>query len=164
MKTVDFFGHKISRLILGDNPFNGWSYIPDEVSSEEMKAFYTDEKEIETLFAAEALGIQTMLPLSWPRTCGVLSEYYKRGGTMNLIFQGIASETPQENADHARQFAPHALAVYRNGSTLDYCCETGKFDEIRNTIKAYRDSGLIVGLASHVPSSIARAEDENWGV
>jgi hypothetical protein len=27
LATVDFFGSQISRLILGDNPFNGHSYI-----------------------------------------------------------------------------------------------------------------------------------------
>ena len=36
MKYVDFYGNKVSKLIIGDNPFNGHSYIPEFVSKEEM--------------------------------------------------------------------------------------------------------------------------------
>ena len=36
MKYVNFFGHKISKMIVGDNPFNGWSYIPKIVPGSYM--------------------------------------------------------------------------------------------------------------------------------
>ena len=40
MPTVDFFGHQISRLIMGCNPFNGGSHVGPELDAE-MDAYYT---------------------------------------------------------------------------------------------------------------------------
>ena len=42
MKYVDFFGHQVSKLIVGDNPFNGHSYITEYISKEEMINFHTE--------------------------------------------------------------------------------------------------------------------------
>ena len=37
MNTVNFFGHQVTKLIVGDNPFNGHSYIEDKIPGSEMK-------------------------------------------------------------------------------------------------------------------------------
>ena len=37
MNKVDFFGHQITKLIIGDNPINGHSYIEDVTTGEDMK-------------------------------------------------------------------------------------------------------------------------------
>mgnify|MGYP002513634845 CR=1 FL=1 len=47
MQFVDFFGHKVSKLIVGDNPFNGHSYIESKYTGKEMKEWYTAEKVLE---------------------------------------------------------------------------------------------------------------------
>ena len=44
MKYVDFFGHKVSKLIVGDNPFNGHSYITHIVPKQEMIDYHTEDK------------------------------------------------------------------------------------------------------------------------
>lgn len=31
MNTVNFFGHQVTKLIIGDNPMNGHSYIEDVI-------------------------------------------------------------------------------------------------------------------------------------
>ena len=64
MKTVSFFGHTASKLILGDNPMNGYSYIGHRIPGKEMVEYYTAEKFLETLFHAQELGYKTMLPLA----------------------------------------------------------------------------------------------------
>ena len=38
---VDFFGTQVTRLIVGDNPFSGHSYIPDIANGNEMMDYYT---------------------------------------------------------------------------------------------------------------------------
>lgn len=38
---VDFFVTQVTRLVMGDNPFNGHSYIPDICSGNEMIDYYT---------------------------------------------------------------------------------------------------------------------------
>ena len=44
MNTVNFFGHQVSKLIIGDNPINGHSYIEDKIPGREMKEYYTAER------------------------------------------------------------------------------------------------------------------------
>ncbi len=66
MKYVDFYGHKVSKLIMGDNPFNGHSYIPEFFSKEEMRNFHTEEKIIEALHTMEEMGVNTILPSQIP--------------------------------------------------------------------------------------------------
>ena len=87
MQYVDFFGHKMSKLIVGDNPFNGWSYIPDSITGDEMRNYYTEEKIHEVLFEMEKLGINGLLPLGDPFMIRVLQHYRANGGKMNFIFQ-----------------------------------------------------------------------------
>ena len=90
MKYVDFYGHKVSKLIIGDNPFNGHSYIPEFVSKEEMIEYHTEDKILEAMHKMEELGINTMLPLADPYIIRILQHYRSNGGKMNFIFQTYA--------------------------------------------------------------------------
>ena len=36
MQTTNICGHEITRLILGDNPFNGYTYIADDLPADEL--------------------------------------------------------------------------------------------------------------------------------
>ena len=40
LPQVDFFGYQVTRLLLGDNPFNGHSYIPEVHGGDEMMLSY----------------------------------------------------------------------------------------------------------------------------
>lgn len=59
LPRVDLFGMPVTRLTLGDNPFNGHSYIQHVHSGDEMKAFYTVDTCVRTLFVAQEQGINT---------------------------------------------------------------------------------------------------------
>ena len=161
MKTTTFFGNEITRLIIGDNPFNGHSYITDLVSGEEMNLYYTKEKILETLFEAESLGINAMLPLACPKMLETLTEYYDKGGSMKIIFQPYPKEPIEENLEKMLKFKP--VALYHQGTTTDYLNETGQADVIKSNIKIYKSSGIPVGMGSHVPETILQAETEGWG-
>ena len=82
MKNASFFGHSVSRLILGDNPMNGYSYIGHRIPGKEMVAYYSAERFKETLFHAEELGYQTMLPLADPYVVRILKA--ERHGQIRL--------------------------------------------------------------------------------
>jgi hypothetical protein len=161
MKTVSFLGHDITRLILGDNPFNGHSYIQDKITGEEMKAYYTRERIIETIFEAEKLGVNTMLPLACPKMLELLPEYYDRGGHMKIIFQPYPAEPVEENLKKMMEFKP--IGIYHQGTTTDYLNETGQRETIIKNINIYKSAGLPVGLGSHVPETIMQCEEEGWG-
>ena len=162
MKTVDFLGHKISKLIIGDNPINGHSYIEDIISGKEMSQYYTTEKILEALFHMEECGYNTMLPLADPYIIRVLSEYRYAGGKMNFIFQPYM---PMNQDVSMRQMASvNAIGVYHQGTTTDFLYESGRCDEILAMIEKYKKMGIPVGLGTHRPDVIEKSENEGWGV
>ena len=162
MNTVNFFGHQVSKLIVGDNPFNGHSYITDKIPGSEMKEFYTAEKILEALFEIEANGYNTMLPLADPFIIRLLQEYQRAGGKMQFIFQPYM---PMNQDVSMRQIMSlNTIGIYHQGTTTDYLYETGRKDEIVEMIKKYHTMGIPVGLGTHRPDVIKLSESEGWPV
>ena len=162
LPTADFFGTQVTRLIVGDNPFSGHSYIQDIVSGGEMMDYYTAENIVKALFAAEEAGYNTYLPLADPFILRVIRQYRNEGGKMNLIFQPYPPISLEVNIRQMMDCNP--IAIYHQGTTTDNLTEAGQVDVLRENIKLLRDTGLPVGLGTHVPETIIRAEEEDWGI
>jgi hypothetical protein len=161
MRTVSFLGCNITRLILGDNPFNGYSYIEDIAAGAEMAVYYTKERILKTLFEAEKLGINAMLPLACPKMLEILPLYYDKGGTMKIIWQHYGAEPAEVNLEKMMKFKP--LAIYHAGPGADNLVEAGREKTVIDTIKLFKSAGVPAGLGTHVPETILRSENEGWG-
>jgi len=161
-RTTDFFGTRITRMIIGDNPVTGHSYIQDLIPGEEMKAYYTQDKIVELYFRCEELGFDTILPLAMPEIFGALRKYRSLGGKLNIIFQPYNPTPLEQNLDEMMEFAP--LATYLQGSNGDMLLENGDKDTLLRNIELVKKTGLPTGLASHVPEYVLQSERENWGV
>ena len=160
MLYVDFFGHSISKLIIGDNPFNGHSYITQYVTREEMIDYHTEDKILEAMHKMEDLGITTMLPLAEPYMIRILRHYRNNGGKMKFIFQCYSPMNP--DASMRQMEAVDPIGVYVTGSFTDVRFETGKVDEIHEMLEKYHQMGIKVGLGTHHPEVIAASEKEGW--
>lgn len=166
MNYVDFFGHKVSKLIIGDNPFNGHSYITSYIPGPEMRNYYTEEKILEEMHKMEELGINTMLPLADPYIIRVLQHYRNNGGKMNFIFQtyGPMMRTV-EHADATiyQMMSVDPIGIYLSGTYNDVRYETGRCDEIVAMLNKLKESGVPVGFGTHHPELIEKCEQEGWG-
>ena len=160
MNYVDFFGHKVSKLIVGDNPFNGHSYITDQISGQEMVDFHTEEKILEAMFRMEEVGINTMLPLADPYIIRILKHYRNNGGKMNFIFQPYPMPV---DISIRQMMSVEPIAIYHQGTTTDYNFETGQTELTIERIKKYREMGIPVGVGTHRSDVIDKSEEENWG-
>ena len=160
MKTADFLGIQVTRMILGDNPFNGHSYITDIHSGAEMMDYYTAEKCVRTLFEAEEYGLNTFLPLGDPFSLRVIRQYRNEGGKMNIIFQSYPALDLKTNI--WQMMACNPIGIYLHGGTADYCTEVGQIDEIHEKLALIRETGIKTGLGTHVPETLLRAEQEGW--
>ena len=160
MQYVNFFGHQVSKLIIGDNPFNGHSYVPDKTPGTEMIQFYTTEKIKETLFKMEEYGYNTLLPLADPYVIRVLSEYKRAGGKMNFIFQTYPAMDQDVSIRQMATVEP--IAVYFRGSDVDMYYETDRQDVIHEMLDKYRALGVPVGMGTHRPDVIELSEREGW--
>lgn len=162
MNTVNFFGHQVTRLIIGDNPMHGYSYVEDWIPGSEMLEYYTTERFKATLFKMEEYGYNTLLPLADPYVIRVLQEYRREGGKLQFIFQTYPSM--DQNVSIRQMMSVDPIGVYYRGADTDNLYEAGKFDELKAELDKYRVMGIPVGLGTHRPDVIETSERLGWNV
>ncbi len=162
MNYVDFFGKKVSKLIIGDNPMTGHSYIEDKITGDDMYKYYSTEKIKEALWRMEELGYNTMLPLATPFMIKIFEDYQNEGGKMQYIWQPYM---PMDQKTSMRMMKKlNTIGIYHQGTTTDNLYEHGECEKIRERIKEYRELGVPVGLGTHRPDVIELSEEEGWDV
>lgn len=165
MQYVDFYGHKVSKLICGDNPFNGHTYIESYVSKPEMLHYHTEEKIMEALHKMEELGINTILPLADPYMIRILQHYRYNGGKMNIIFQTFSPDTvslERARISRANMMSVDPIGIYLSGTYTDCRFETNKNYEIAGMLALFKETGVKVGIGTHRPDFIEHVEKSNW--
>lgn len=162
MNTVNFFGNKVSKLIIGDNPMTGHSYIEDKITGKEMKSWYTAERIKEALAEIERCGYNTMLPLADPYMMRILQEYQQDGGKLQFIWQPYMPMDQEVSMRMMKEM--NTIGIYHQGTTTDFLFENGRTDEIVKRIEQYHSMGLPVGLGTHRPDVIEMSENEGWKV
>ena len=148
--------HTVSRLICGNNCFNGTSHT-SPLLSEEMKRYYSPENVIRTLRRCQEVGIDT-----WQ--AGYRNLVYHRrlldeGGSLQLI--------AIENGDPAKIDAlakGGCIALAHHGEATDRAYKAGQLDSIQDYLKRIRDSGMAVGVSSHMPAVFDIIESKGWDV
>ncbi|HUT21491.1 MAG TPA: hypothetical protein VM366_20245 [Anaerolineae bacterium] len=146
-----------SKMVLGGNPFSGFSHQSPE-RDDEMRRYYTTARIKDTFRAAEALGINTFLGRADRHISRVLMEYWDEGGAIQWFAQ-----TCPEFAPHSRGIAnaiqAGAVASYIHGGQMDYWVAQGETDRVRESIDAIRSGGLVAGVAGHTPRIFEWAEE-----
>jgi hypothetical protein len=160
MPLVDFGPHKISRLIVGGNPVSGNSHVSSEMSRE-MTDYFTAANVLKMLRDCERAGINTWQSRGDRHIRRLLHEHRIEGGKLHWIAQ-----TASEYADipkHIHELAETgAIGIYHHGSQTDKFWKAGKIEQAHEMLKVMRDTGVRVGLGTHMPEVIDYAEDRNW--
>ena len=160
--TVPLGGKRVTRLIVGGNPFRGNSHRSDAMSRD-MEAYFTVERIKQTLFACERAGINTVQVRGDALILACIREYWAEGGTMHFIVQ-TASEL-RDLHGHVRHLAGFgALGVYVHGTYTDRHFLDGDMGDVVDLAKAIRDTGVAVGLCTHIPEVIRMSEEQGWDV
>jgi hypothetical protein len=163
---VTWGDHRISRLLIGHNPFKGQSHYYTALDSE-MKEWYAPElgHDMEILARCEECGINTA-QFGAPIMHSILSRYKKNGGKM----QWIATFYDPEDGDPAAELEeilavdPKPIGLYYYGGRIDQLFLQNRFEETYENLKRLRDTGLLVGVGSHLPEVLERVESEGWDV
>jgi len=159
--TMDLSGIKISRLIVGGNPFSGFSHQSEQMDME-MRRYFTTDRIHQTLFECESCGITAFIGRADNHITRVLLEYYDKGGTIQWIAQtAMERKIVEDNVKMAKYF--RAKACYIHGGNVDQLWDEGKQDKIRDFLKFIKDQGIPAGLASHYPERILIADEEGYG-
>jgi len=164
LPTVDFFGHSITRLLLGDNPAHGNTYVHDLISGEEMNTYYTLDNVVKMLKSAKENGYNTALVLASPLMYDAFRRFNaEEGGGLHVIFQSFPPyiDRFKDAIDEMLEFDP--IAIYHQGSTGENLLENGDIETYLSNFNYIKQKGIPAGMAFHDPENLKRAERENWG-
>ena len=110
---------EVSRLILGSNPFFGFSHGNPQASAEEMKAYYTDDQVMAVLDAAADQGITAVWTPCYDPWVRLWNKYQERGGKLK-IWIGQPDPGPEQMKQHITTAAKNgAQAICIQGIRVD---------------------------------------------
>jgi hypothetical protein len=159
MPHINFGKHSISRLIVGSNTLNGGSHLSRFLNMQ-MKSYFTTDRVIEHLTKCSEQGINTWqsIPgnLNWHR---VLQE---QGINMNFISLGW--DTNEDPNMLERTAAAGAIGIAHHGEFTDICFKNRNMDPVREYCKKIRQTGVMVGVSTHMPDAVKRILYEDWDV
>jgi hypothetical protein len=147
MRKVTFGDVEITRLVIGGNPFSGFSHQgPDR--DQEMMSYYTSANIKAALRRAERAGINTFFGRTDRHIRRLLREYWEEGGTIQWVGQTASELGDQLRAvrDAARD---GAVGVYIHGGQVDYWYANGEFDLLKASLETMRECGVVAGFAGH---------------
>ena len=157
MDTVTIAGVETSRLILGSNPFSGFSHQGVD-RDREMKRWYTVGRIKETLFEAERLGVTTMIARTDFHVMRMLLEYYDEGGRLQWFAQTCPGVGPQEMCIQ-RAASMNARACHIHGGVTDNWLARDEMHNVQPTVDMIREHGMLAGIAGHNVRTFQWAEE-----
>ncbi len=156
MDSTTVGGLRLSRLLLGSNPFSGFSHQGLD-RDERMVHYYTTERIKETLFEAQRLGITGFVARTDFHVMRMLLEYRDEGGTLKWLAQ-TCPEVGDSEACVRRAVRGGAVACHIHGGVMDHLVAQGRAAEVAGAIALIRDSGMKAGIAGHTTAVFEWAE------
>jgi hypothetical protein len=159
LPQIPFGKVSISRLVVGSNPFHAGSHLSVFVNHE-MRNYYTTEQKLKTLRRCQEAGINC-----WQGSedhYEIYRQFRDQGGQMHYF--SLGSDDPKA-ADFLKEMTGlGCLGVAHHGETTDQLFKAGKLDQIQDYLKRVRDTGLLVGVSTHMPAVVDAVESKGWDV
>jgi hypothetical protein len=148
--------HSLSRLICGANPFNGGSHL-SIFFNKELRHYYTPERILKTLRRCQEVGINCFQ--SHMANAELFKRFTGEGGKMHLLVVGSG-----DGSDIRPLAAAGSIGIAHHGELTDRFYKQGEIDRIHDYLKRVRDSGLLVGVSTHMPAVVDTIESKGWDV
>ncbi len=153
LPTVQINDLEVTRLIIGGNPFSGFSHQSPK-RDQEMMDYYTVARIKQALRKAEAAGINTTVMRSDTHIQRMLREYYNEGGKIQWIAQvGHDSEAFTLEAAIDQAVANRAVAAYIHGGVIDQFYSERNSRRISELIDHIHSHDIPAGVAGHAPQA-----------
>jgi len=163
LPAVKFGTHEITRLIIGSNPFYGYSHF-NRIFDAQMREFYTQDKKIEVLKRAERHGIGTWQLHYNDQPLADYLRYREEGGKMNIVLLADFElmNNPKILPDVVAKMKP--MGIGHHGNRTDDRFRAGEKWKVKEFCKMVRDTGVMVGVSAHNPAVFDVIESEGWDV
>jgi len=160
LPTIQLGPSEVTRLIVGGNPFSGFSH-QSPAQSKEMVDYYTMERILAVLRDGQQAGINAFLGRGDNFITRVLNEHWNGGGSLQWIGQ-TASERADVRANIRMMAAYHPIAIYHHGARTDQLFQQGHIIEVLDVVKYIQDLGFPAGVGTHNPAVIEWIEGAGW--
>ena len=162
LPTVPLGKHRVTRLVIGANPFYGYAHF-NQILSQHMEEWFTPEHVCDTLRRSEQCGIDTWQFSHSDRSISDIQRHRAAGGRLQWILT-TSSRMLDSQTLTAQMAAMKPIAIVHQGVSTDNRWAAGEQNKIREFLKWVRDAGVLVGLASHNPAIIEAVEEQAWDV
>jgi hypothetical protein len=152
----------VSKLIVGGNPFSGFSH-QSAAASLEMRHYYTVDRIKATLRHAEQLGINTLVARADNHIIRMLMEYWDEGGQIQWIAQ-TCSERSSLAGSIGAAVKGGAKGVYIHGGMADWMFANDEWARAIDGVARIRDAGVAAGVGGHVPDLFRSADADGLDV
>jgi hypothetical protein len=160
LPTVRFQDREVTRLVIGSNPFYGYSHF-NSLLDQFMRDFMTQDKRLETLFSAERAGINTWQVHYNGPAIADWKRYRDEGGKMNVLL--LADFDLTKNWALLPEVAKlKPLGVAHHGNRTDERFRAGEMNIVRDFTKAVHDAGMPAGVSMHNPAVLDYIEEHGW--
>ncbi|MGP8247033.1 MAG: hypothetical protein ACLQVN_21260 [Bryobacteraceae bacterium] len=156
LPTVPLGKYEITRLVIGSNPFYGYSHS-SRALDRHMREWNTSENVCAALQEAERNGVNTFQTNGNERAVTDLRLYREQGGKLQVI--ALIREKPEEAVAAMRP-----MAVSHHGEVTDALFRQQKMDDVREFTRRARQTGVLVGVSTHKPEVIESIEERGWDV
>ncbi len=154
---------EITRFMSGGNPLCGNSHFTPEMNGD-MLEYFTEKEVVKYLHSIQASGINTLQARGdFHRILYWRELFHRAGGYLHFIAQ-TASEMSDLFSNIRVIAAAGAQAIYHHGTRTDNLWLDGRVDEVEDYLKCMRDTGVQVGIASHIPEVLDYVENKGWDV
>lgn len=153
LPTVDFCGLNATRLIIGANPFGGFSH-QNKQRDAAMVSYHTPDRIVETWGRAEAAGINTFITNNEsPNVVAAVRQYFAAGGKLQWIAQVNCKATELMPQAIEEVVKIGCSAMYFHGWHVDNAFSEKNAGRIREWCRQARSLGVPVGVAGHAPEA-----------
>ena len=173
LPSVTWAGHRITRLILGHNPIKGGSHFSEELSAEMRDWHSSVDKGLGLLRRAEECGINTV-QFGGAAMHKLLTDYHGSGGSLNWISTLYSNETGslgfgdkvpfEEELRDILRVEPRPIGIQYFGERTDTLYFEGKLGTVREHMQRLRDTGLLIGLCTHLPQVAEEVASQGWDI
>ena len=153
LPTIELGKLKVSRLILGSNPFFGFAHRGGSKLAEKMKAYYTDERICAVLDEAASLGVTAVAAPPYDRWIKLFGKYLEGGGKLRIWIAQPDPGPGQMKRAITAAAKGGAKAVFIQGACADHQFGRKGFDTLRGWLEHIRSFSLPAGLGSHRPDT-----------
>lgn len=164
---------RISRLLIGHNPLKGWSHCSDELTAE-MRAWHSYKSRVlATLRRCELCGITTA-QFGGADMHAILRTHREQGGSLQWIATFYGNDTGAlgvgQRADMEAELAqilavnPAPIGIQHFGERTDRLYFDGRLNSVRDAMKRLRDTGLLIGVCTHLPEVAEEIAAQDWDI